>query len=166
MNVAKLDEDELSYELQSRGIAAMNDVDEMRNVLRGLLKIEVEGKSLMAANNSVTVDVKSEVKLCVRKLQVINKMIDNIHGDRYSEQYRVADSKLCHLMNRVDKLSAVDQQDQKDRSNLLKGILFLMRKMEEMASNTTVVETNINQSDDTGKGIDYSMYCNGKHKLN
>jgi len=81
-------------------------------------------------------------------------MIDNIQGDRYSEQYRSADAKLCHLMNRVDKLLAVEKRDQNDRSNLLKGILFLMRKMEGMASNASVVETNTNQNDGTGK--DYS----------
>lgn len=158
MDVAKLDEDELSYELGARGIAAMNNVDEMRSVLRGLLKFEVEGKSLLATNNSVSVDVKSEVKTCVKKLQVINKMIDDIHGDRYSDKYRVADAKLCHLMNRVDKLPAISPQDQKDRSNLLKGILFLMRKMEEVASNTTIVETNSNASDDAGKFIDSLMF--------
>lgn len=163
MDVAKLDEDELSYELRARGIAAMNDVNEMRSVLRGLLKIEVEGKSLLATNSSVSVDVKSEVKTCVKKLQVINKMIDDIQGDRYSDKYRVVDAKLCHLMNRVDKLPAVSQQDQKDRSNLLKGILFLMRKMEEVASSTTIVETNSNQSDEAGKFIDNSMFrCSKK----
>ncbi|XP_060869267.1 TBC1 domain family member 15-like isoform X2 [Metopolophium dirhodum] len=148
MDVTKLDEEELSYELRARGIAAMNDVNEMRSVLRGLLRIEVEGNSLMSADSKVPgVNVKSEVKTCVKKLQVINEMIDNIQGDRYSEQYRLADAKLCHLMNRVDKLPAVEKRDQNDRSNLLKGILFLMRKMEGMASNTSVVETNTNQND-------------------
>lgn len=155
MDVTKLDEEELGYELKARGIAAVSDVNEMRSVLRSLLKIEVEGKSLIATNSSVTVDVKSEVKICVKKLQIINTMIDNIQGDRYSEQYRMVDTKLCHLMNRVDKLSAVEQQDQKDRSNLLKGILFLMRKMETMASNTSIVETSTNQNDNTGKLIDH-----------
>lgn len=152
MDVTKLDEEELVYELNARGIAAMDNVNEMRKVLRGLLKIEVEGKSLMAIDRSnSTIDVKSEVKICIKKLQIINTMIDNLSGDRYSEQFRVADAKLSHLMNRVDKLPVVDQQDKKERSNLLKGILFLMRKMEEMVSNTTVVETNSNQNDDTGK---------------
>lgn len=152
MDVTKLDEEELTYELNSRGIAAMDNVNEMRNVLRGLLKIEVEGKSLMAIDRSIsTIDVKSEVKMCIKKLQIINTMIDNLPGDRYSEQFRVVDAKLSHLMSRVDKLPVVDQQDKKERSNLLKGILFLMRKMEEMVSNTSVVETNTNQNDDTGK---------------
>lgn len=150
MDVNKLEEEELSYELRSRGIAAMSDANEMRSVLRGLLKIEVEGKSLMATDGSVSLDVKSEVKMCVKKLQAINTMIDNIKGDRYSEQYRTADAKLCHLMNRVDKLSVVEPQDKKDRSNLLKGILFLMRKMETMASNTTVIETGANVNDNAG----------------
>lgn len=151
MDVSKLDEEELSYELKVRGIAAMSNVNEMRKVLRGLLKIEVEGKSLMATSSGISVDVNSEVKTCVKKLQVLNAMIDNIQGDRYSEQYRAVDTKLCHLMNRVDTLPAVEQQDQKDRSNLLKGILFLMRKMESMASNTAIVETESNQNGSTGK---------------
>jgi len=151
MDVTKLDEEELLYELRARGIAAMSDVNEMRSVLRGLLRIEVEGNSLMNTDSKVLgVDVKNEVKTCVKKLQVINAMIDNIQGDRYSEQYRTADAKLCHLMNRVDKLPAIEKRDQNDRSNLLKGILFLMRKMEGMASNTSVVETNTNQ-DGAGK---------------
>lgn len=151
MDVSKLDEEELSYELKVRGIAAMSNVNEMRKVLRGLLKIEVEGKSLMATSSGISVDVNSEVKTCVKKLQVLNAMIDNIQGDRYSEQYRAVDTKLCHLMNRVDTLPAVEQQDQKDRSNLLKGILFLMRKMESMASNTAIVETESNRNGSTGK---------------
>lgn len=152
MDFAKLDEEELAYELRTRGIAPMTDANEMRRVLRGLMKIEVEGKSLLATDNGVlSVDVNSEVKTCVKKLQVINTMIDSIDGDRYGERYRIVDAKLCHLMNRVDKLPAVEQQDQKDRSNLLKGILFLMRKMEEMASNTTVIGTN--QNDSAGRVI-------------
>lgn len=157
MDVAKLDEEELSYELRARGIAPMNNVNEMRNVLRGLVRIEVEGKSLITANSSVSVDVKREVNTCIKKLQVINTMIDNIKGDRYSEQYRSVDAKLCHLMNRVDKLPAIERQDQKDRSNLLKGILFLMRKMEEMASNTTIIETNKNQNYNAGNVVDLLM---------
>ncbi|XP_025420279.1 TBC1 domain family member 15-like isoform X2 [Sipha flava] len=40
-----------------------------------------------------------------------------------------------------------EPEDKKDRSNLLKGILFLMRKMESMTSNTTVIETNTNEND-------------------
>lgn len=164
MDVNKLEEDELAYELKARGIAPMNDVNEMRSVLRGLLKIEVEGNSLMATGSSVSVDVKSEVRTCVKKLQVINTMIENIQGDRYSEQYRAVDAKLCHLMNRVDKLPATDQQDQKDRSNLLKGILFLMRKMEAMASSSTnVVETSTSQKDNAGKIIiDHLVFYSGK----
>lgn len=156
MDVNKLEEDELAYELKARGIEAMNDVNQMRSVLRGLMKMEIEGNSLMAATHKcvTAVDVKSEVKTCVKKLQVINNMIDDIQGDRYSERYRVADAKLCHLMNRVDKLPAVDQQDQKDRSSLLKGILFLMRKMETMASSMTVVEMNTNQNVNSGKVIE------------
>lgn len=155
MDVTKLDEEELSYELKARGIAPPNDVNEMRSVLRGLVKIEAEGNSLMATESSVTVDVKNEVKTCVKKLQALNTMIDNIQGDRYSEQYRTVDAKLCHLMNRVDKLPAIEQQDQRDRSNLLKGILFLMRKMESMTSNTNVVETSANKNENAGKVIDY-----------
>lgn len=155
MDVTKLDEEELSYELRVRGISATNDVNEMRSVLRGLLKIEAEGNSLMATNSSVAVDVKNEVKMCVKKLQAINNMIDNIQGDRYSEQYRIVDAKLCHLMNRVDKLPALEQQDQKDRSNLLKGILFLMRKMEAMTSNTNIVETSSDKNENAGKVIDH-----------
>lgn len=155
MDVSKLDEEELSYELRARGIAPMNNINEMRNVLRGLVKIEIEGKSLITTNNSVSVDVKKEVNICIKKLQVINTMIDNIQGDRYSEQYRSVDAKLCHLMNRVDKLPAIERQDKKDRSNLLKGILYLMRKMEEMASNTTIIETNKNQNNNAGNVVDY-----------
>lgn len=151
MDVNKLEAEELSYELKSRGIASMNNINEMRSVLKGLLKIEVEGKSLMATNTNVSLDVKSEVKTCIKKLQVINTMIDNIKGDRYSEQYRTVDAKLCHLMNRVDKLMVTEPQDKKDRSNLLKGILFLMRKMESMASNKSVIETNSNDNNKAGK---------------
>lgn len=166
MDFSKLDKEELSYELKTRGIAPMNDVNEMRKVLRGLMKIEVEGKSLLTTDSTISVDIKSEVKTCVKKLQVLNTMINNIEGDRYSEQYRAVDAKLCHLMNRVDKLPAVEQQDQKDRSSLLKGILFLMRKMEEMASNTTVIETNTNLNDNAGRVIDPLMFYNGKNKTN
>lgn len=158
MDVAKLDEDELTYELRARGIAAMDGADEMRSVLRGLLKMEVEGKSLLAGEHGGSVDVKSEVKTCVKKLQVINSMVDGIQGDRYSETYRAADAKLCHLMNRVDKLPAIEPQDKRDRSNLLKGILFLMRKMEEMASDTTVVGTSSNQNNDAGKVADSLIF--------
>lgn len=160
MDVTKLDEEELSYELRVRGIAEMHDINEMRNILRGLLRIEIEGKSLMTTNSSVSIDVKSEVKTCVKKLQVINTMINNIKGDRYSEQYRSVDAKLCHLMNRVDKIPAIEQQDKKDRSNLLKGILFLMRKMEEVASNTTNIETITNQNDNSGNAINPLMVVN------
>jgi len=163
MDVNKLDEDELSYELKIRGIASMNNVNEMRSVLRGLLKIEIEGNSLVATNSNVSVDIKSEVRTCVKKLKDINLMINNIQGGRYSEQYRATDAKLCHLMNRVDKLPAINEQDLKERSNLLKGVLFLMRRMETMASNANVVEANTNQNINSGKVNDCSIIYNGKN---
>lgn len=164
MDVAKLDEDELTYELRARGIAAMDGADEMRSVLRGLLRMEVEGRTVLLADGGcASADAKSEVKTCVKKLQVIDGMIDGIRGDRYGEAYRAADAKLCHLMNRVDRLPAVEPQDKRDRSSLLKGVLFLMRKMEEMASSdgTAVAGTSPNG----GAGKVASMFSNDHDEM-
>jgi len=55
-------------------------------------------------------------------------MIDNIQGDKYSEQCRSAVSKLCHSINHVDKLLVVEKRNHNDRSNSLKGIIALKEK--------------------------------------
>lgn len=155
MDVSKLEKEELMYELKTRGITAIDDINEMRHVLKGLLKIEIEGKQMMVTNSNAEIDVKNEIRVCVKKLQFINGMIDKIEGDRFCEQFRVVDAKLCHLMNRVDNLVPKDDQDKKERSNLLKGILFLMRKMETMASSSSVMEKK--QNDVTGNVLNHTV---------
>lgn len=125
MEVTKLDTEELDYELRIRGYSSVPNEEVMRNLLRGLLKT---GENNL--ENYVVQNPEKEIAVCTSKLRELKGYIDNINGNKLSESYRKADTKLSHLLGRIDRITTTDERLQKSRSVLLKTILYLMREME------------------------------------
>lgn len=138
MEVNKLDEDELHYECQIRGICGIRDNDEMKSVLRGVLKVDA-GHEIFNFN----LDSSEEIKECIKKIQELRSCIDSIDGDRFGETYRKADTKLSHLLGRIDRISTSDDNLRKKRSTLLKTILYLMREMESKVGGSKPNESTV-----------------------
>lgn len=124
MEVNKLDIDELLYELKIRGFDGIQDISEMRTLLRGLLK---SGDS---SENFVIVDAKQEINTCVTKIRELKEIVDCVSGSKMDDSFRIADTKLYHLLGRIDRITTNDEKLLKSRSVLLKTILHLMQEME------------------------------------
>lgn len=125
MEVNKLDREELQYELKIRGFEGIQDVDQMKILLRGLLK---SGDNYF--EHYVVLNAKTEIDTCVIKIRELQEFVDRISGSKMDDSYRTADTKLCHLLGRIDRITTDDEKLLKTRSLLLKTILHLMTKME------------------------------------
>lgn len=125
MEVNKLDSEELEYELKIRGYSAISDEEVMRKLLRGLLKT---GENNL--ENYIIQNPEKEIAICATKLRELKTHVDRISGNKMSDSYRKADTKLCHLLGRIDRITTNDEKLQKSRSLFLKTILYLMKEME------------------------------------
>lgn len=129
MEVFRLDDEELEYELKIRGYSVIDDRNVMRNLLRGLIKT---GENNL--ENYVIQNPENEISICTSKLRELKNFIDKINDNKYSDNYRTADTKLSHLLGRIDRITTTDPKLLKSRSILLKTILYLMREMETRTS--------------------------------
>ncbi len=126
MEVNRLDEEELDYELRIRGYSGIGTDDVKRTLLRGLFKM---GENDL--ETFVLLDAEEEIEVCSKKIRELLNVIREVEGDRRSESYRIADTKLSHLLGRIDRITTKDPKLLKTRSVLLKTILHLMQDMEE-----------------------------------
>lgn len=135
MDVNRLSDDELKYELTIRGYPLVKDVNIMRDLLRGSLRTTENH-----LENFVLLDAKEEIFICTAKLRELKVNIDNLNGDHRSESFKTADTKLNHLLARIERITTQDPVLLKQRSILLKTILHLMQE----ASSKTQTNNNSN----------------------
>lgn len=131
MDVNRLSNDELKYELTIRGYPLVTDINIMRDLLRGSLRTTENH-----LENYVLLDPKDEIFICTAKLRELKVDIDNLNEDQRSESFKTADTKLNHLLARIERITTQDPVLLKQRSILLKTILHLMQ---EATSKTQII---------------------------
>ena len=127
MDVDRLKKDELEYELEIRGIKDLTSVDEMRKALRRWLHLEKMGK--LSPLKLEGLDGQVEVQKCKQKITEVNELISNFRGERLDSMWRKIDTKLMHLLNRIERISG-DATVKSEKSELLKDVLKSMEELE------------------------------------
>lgn len=138
MEVNRLSEDELKYELTIRGYPLVADINIMRDLLRSSLRTNENH-----LETYVLLDAKDEIFICTAKLRELKETIDNMDGDQSSESFKTVDTKLNHLLARIERITTEDPSLKKQRSILLKTILHLMQESSSKTQNTIVNPTKI-----------------------
>lgn len=131
MQVNRLGQDELNYELKIRGIAT-GTVDSMRHNLAMAIRLEKSGESVRYPEYPFQPD---EDLLAVKaKLEDLEAAVGSFRNSSTSGSFMKYQSKLLHVLGRLDHIS-VEESDDKSikRSVLLAKALELMGTLESKA---------------------------------
>lgn len=133
MDSNRLDKDELSYELTVRGIA-LGTVDEMRSRLALARRMEKSNESLHYPEYPYP--FKEDADAVDAKLADIETALDTFVGNEKSTQYLKLQTKLSHVLGRIDNMVGKGKEELKVRSELLALALSLYDSFLSKATNS------------------------------
>ncbi|KAG5870185.1 hypothetical protein JTB14_032477 [Gonioctena quinquepunctata] len=123
ITINRLDKDELTYELTIRGIGT-GTCEEMRHRLALALQMEKSGDSLHYPDYPYTFETD---EIAVRKaLAEAGKLIDDLTGPKTSGEAVKIQTKLAHILSRIDKMDSADETTQSTRKSELLGMALTM----------------------------------------
>lgn len=129
MEPNRLLQDELVYELAVRGICGVGTCDSMRKTLRELLRLEKLGKTFASCLKPIPVD--EEIVTCQNKLKEIVTLLEKFDGA--SNAYKKLETKICHIMGRIERIKPEEEEGHKARSELLSEVLSISADLEDKA---------------------------------
>lgn len=133
MQVNRLGQDELNYELQIRGIAT-GTVESMRHNLAMAIRLEKSGDSVKYPEYPFQPD--EDLKAVKTKLEDLEVALGSFENSSTSGAYMKYQSKLLHVLGRLDHISVEESEDKSiKRSELLAKALELMGSLESKAEN-------------------------------
>ncbi|KAG5883462.1 hypothetical protein JTB14_030884 [Gonioctena quinquepunctata] len=132
VEVNRLEKEELSYELDIRGITGLTTVDSMRKSIRNLLKLEKAGTSLTFLSYPFTFD-KNSVYI-ERKISEIEILITDFSDSETSSSFSNIYSKLLHVFERTARSVPTKDEEHSKRSTFL---IKLLELKSNLSSKTT-----------------------------
>jgi hypothetical protein len=120
--VNRLASDELSYELEIRGIVGLATVAEMRKTLRNLLRLEKSPTPLTYPDHPYTFE--EDVTAVAQKLDEIGGLVESFEGVRDATYAKII-SKIAHALGRVNKSRATEAAEESRKSRLIVSLLNL-----------------------------------------
>ncbi|KAG5886426.1 hypothetical protein JTB14_009323 [Gonioctena quinquepunctata] len=123
VEVNRLEKEELSYELDIRGITGLTTVDSMRKSLRNLLKLEKAGTSLTFPSYPFTFDEDSVY--IERKISEIEILVTDFSDSETSSSFSKIYSKLLHVFERTERSVSTKDEEHSKRSTFLIKLLEL-----------------------------------------
>ncbi|KAG5862597.1 hypothetical protein JTB14_017174 [Gonioctena quinquepunctata] len=123
VEVNRLEKEELSYELDIRGITGLTTVDSMRKSLRNLLKLEKAGTSLTFPSYPFTFDEDSVY--IERKISEIEILVTDFSDSETSSSFSKIYSKLLHVFERTERSVSTKDEEHSKRSTFLIKLLDL-----------------------------------------
>ncbi|XP_074034198.1 uncharacterized protein [Leptinotarsa decemlineata] len=127
MLVNRLSQDELVYEVRVRGIAT-GTVQEMRHSLSMAIRLEEKGESLKYPKYPFTVE--EDIAAVTAKLEELEPLIDTFSDSMSSNAFARLQSKMFHVLNRLDNIS---EEDTQDKPKLLAKALALLDNLHRKA---------------------------------
>lgn len=128
MNINRLSQDELSYEMAIRGMAT-GTVEEMRKLLARARKMEKAGDSLTYPEHPFTFE--EDAAAVTAKIAELRKDIDTLEGPKDSGSVVRMESKIAHLLERVDRMPVSSGEEKVAKSKLVSSVMLLLADVEE-----------------------------------
>lgn len=129
LNINRLSTDELTYELAIRGVGS-GTCDVMRKQLASLRKLEKSGDSFTYPPYPFTHEEDREAVTNKLDTEVV-PMMEGIEGDPNSGAVLKMQSKLAHLLGRVDRMPAESKDEKTVRAGFLGKILTRFADLDE-----------------------------------
>ncbi|KAJ8962340.1 hypothetical protein NQ318_018322 [Aromia moschata] len=165
MKINRLAQDELIYELSIRGIGT-GTCEQMRTSLSRAIQMEKDGTSLKRPPHPYT--FAEDAAAVTDKFKDISNGIKDFNGGKTSSQYAKWETKLNHVLGRVELMVVPPEDDEKhkSKSELVANIFGLMTELDRKAKhhevqNLTPAEISIlrleESSSDESEGEDAHM---------
>ena len=138
MDIDRLAQDELKYELDVRGFDYTGTVDQLRKRLRQVLRNEKEGHSFDQPPTKW--DLALETEYVERKIKEVTNLIADVVDSKTESAYKKAETKLAHLFGRLARFDAADESAYSFRSKISSIIMDLSADLEAKVSVTEVVD--------------------------
>lgn len=122
IDIGRLAQDELTYELRIRGVTTVTTVDSMRRTLRQLRRIENSESFHWPVYPYKFTEDSEALK---NKLQELEGLVKSFSGGATSPEYLKISTKLGHAIGRVNRSVPVSEEDSGARSGLLVSFLGL-----------------------------------------
>ncbi|KAK4887215.1 hypothetical protein RN001_003486 [Aquatica leii] len=129
MEVNRLLSDELSYELQIRGMATVGTVQEKRSALRGCFRLEKNG--IPFPTSVADLDMCEESQICTDKISEISSELDDFNTANKANEYQRINSRIIHLSGRIRRL---DSTRAPRKSELMSEVMRLVDRLEQIYS--------------------------------
>lgn len=125
----------LLYELNVRGIKVDDSktVDELRSTLRPLLQMEKKGRSL--STPPYDLKFEDEKTYILTTLTSITTSLKTITGEKAKCKYERFQSRLIHLLNRVNRIPipSLSDEESAERSSLLVKVLGALDQLSKIS---------------------------------
>lgn len=149
MEINRLSQDELVYELQIRGVTTVTVVEEMRRTLRQLRKLE---KSENFTWPDYPFTFKDDETALKAKLTELEGLVDKFTGGVDSSDFKKISTKLTHAVGRLNRSAPTTDNERKSRSTLLVSFLQLSSKLEGKTKPLVRSSTKIEILQTSGSG--------------
>lgn len=116
VEINRLSQDELEYELQIRGAAGTGTVDEMRRILRRMKKLATSSSFVMPKHPFTFAQDVAGIK---SKLAEVKTLVNDFAESRQSSAYKKISSKLAFLQGRINRSVPSSPEETAQRSKLL-----------------------------------------------
>lgn len=117
MDLGRLTRDELEYELKIRGLSGTTETNiSMRKKLKDLIREEPFGTLVVSV--TFQPEVVEEIEICNRKITDLETYLSDHDIVANNNEARFVDAKLHHLINRLRRLTAPDDELKNSISNL------------------------------------------------
>lgn len=134
MEVNRLLGEEITYELQIRGLPISGTVNEKRAALREVLRMERTGQRMPP--ETCNLDPNYELSICEGKLEDLSESIRNLdYGNRQNE-YKRFNSRLFHLRGRMGRIRG-DPELERYRDGLIsrcEELYALLRRLDDQTA--------------------------------
>lgn len=148
MQVNRLSQDELSYELAIRGVSTEGTVRVMRKNLSSILKIEKRSTKISFPAYPFTFE--QDTQALARKIDELTPLIEAFSDYTRSATYIRLHSKLLHAIGRADRVKASSNDDKKQHIDLLLKLQNLMSDLNKRAK-------AVGKANSSGTILDLSM---------
>lgn len=122
LNVDYLHTNELSYELEVRGLEVPETASARRRLLRGILKQEFDGRSTISFIELEFDNEKIHIEETIKDLTI---KINSFSGTSSDVEFNRLIHRLTHVSNRVARLSCTDDSHEQSKKKYLQEILSL-----------------------------------------
>ncbi|KAK4887203.1 hypothetical protein RN001_003474 [Aquatica leii] len=146
MEVNRLLSDELSYELQIRGMATVGTVQEKRSALRGCFRHEKNG--IHFPTSVADLDMCEASQICTDKISEISSELDDFNTANKANEYQRINSRIIYLSGQIRRL---DSTRAPRKSELMSEVMRLVDRLEQICSldseeNTITFDRNTNRN--------------------